>query len=112
MDKIKTLTLGDAIRIAINRSGLTLEEIGEALGHTSKTVGRWQLDRNAPRFDDLVRLADLTGYDVTFFADTVEHVTQSGGPTSRYATAPAMPGQQRFTLHAERSERPPLARAA
>jgi transcriptional regulator with XRE-family HTH domain len=109
MDKIKTLTLGDAIRIAINRSGLTLEEIGEALGHTSKTVGRWQLDRNAPRFDDLVRLADLTGYDVTFFADTVERVTQSGGPTSRYGTSG---GQQPFSNHAECSQPAQLRCAA
>ena len=71
MDKIKTLTLADAIRVAVARSGLTLIEIGEALDIDPKTISRWQLGRNTPRFDHLVMLAELTGYDVGFFADTV-----------------------------------------
>lgn len=72
MEKIKTLTLADAIRIAINRSGLTLEEVGKELDVTPKTVGRWQLGRNVPKFDHLVMIADLTGYEVNFFVDAYQ----------------------------------------
>jgi ribosomal protein L31 len=41
MDKIKTLTLADAIRVAVARSGLTLNEIGEALDIDPKTHPAW-----------------------------------------------------------------------
>lgn len=89
-----TITLGDRIRVAINRSGLTLEEVGAAVGVTSKTVGRWQSDDTVPKFDHLVRLAHLTGYDVRFFADAVATLSDRG-PTTRYllSIVPPVTGQ-------------------
>jgi len=72
MSRTSTITLGDAIRIAIVHSGATLEQIGAALHVTPKTLSRWQRGQTIPRFDDLVRLAACTGYDVSFFADAID----------------------------------------
>jgi transcriptional regulator with XRE-family HTH domain len=114
------MTLGERLVLARRRTGLSLREVADQVpGVSMSALAKWETDDRDPGFKRLARVARFYGVDVRWLVEAVDFndvepfvVTQSGEPTSRYATAPAMPGQQRFTLHAERSERPPLARAA
>jgi transcriptional regulator with XRE-family HTH domain len=63
-----SITLGDAIRIAITHTGDSLEVVAAQVGVTSKTLSRWQCDHTEPKFSEVVKLAEVTGYDVSFFA--------------------------------------------
>jgi transcriptional regulator with XRE-family HTH domain len=106
-----TITLSEAIRTARKRAKMEQAELAGAIGVHEKTLGRWERDATKqPPFAAVVRIALVTGQPLELFTSSI--TTQSGGPTSRYIGSAAMPGQQRFTLHAGRSERPPLARAA
>jgi hypothetical protein len=79
-----TITLAEAIRLAIHRSGHTAGWIAAQMNVSARTVSNWQTGATMPKFDDLVHLARITGADVEDFADTIGH-------TRRYPFRQAAP---------------------
>jgi transcriptional regulator with XRE-family HTH domain len=106
-----TITLGDAIRVAISHTGLTLEQLGAILDVTPKTLSRWQKDLTVPKADDLARLAVVTGYDFDFFGSAIRSSVEMppiSGYVRRLALVPPMLGQQTLDFDID----PPPARSA
>jgi len=75
-----TITLAEMIRLAIHRSGYTAAWIASEMDVSARTVSNWQTGTTMPKFDDIVRLATITGADV---ADFAEAVTTSNGCYTR-----------------------------
>jgi transcriptional regulator with XRE-family HTH domain len=56
-------TVGDRIRIAITKAGMTQAQVAEAVGRSEQSVRNWVADRNMPSEGQLVRLADALEVD-------------------------------------------------
>ena len=94
------LSLGERLARARKATGLGQRDFSTVVGISARSVSAYELDQRSPSFDTVAPWARVTGAPMEYFA---EAVTQSGGPISRYIGSAAMPGQQRFTLHAGRS---------
>jgi transcriptional regulator with XRE-family HTH domain len=92
-----SITLAEAIRIAIGRTGMTLAEVGVKLGVHEKTVGRWQRGATTPDFDQVVRLASLARMPLSTFADAVTPPSKCFSGHLRLV--PALPGQLALDLN-------------
>jgi transcriptional regulator with XRE-family HTH domain len=109
------LTLGQRLARARKEAGMSQGDLADAIGVSRQTISNYETGGTEDlRFDIVARWGAATDVALEYFGATLVRsvTTQSGEPTSRYIGSAAMPGQQRFTLHAERSERPSLARAA
>lgn len=61
--------LGRRIRRARKASGLSTYDVGEMLGYTHVAVVDWEGGKRKIAFDDLWRVAKITGRELTFFLD-------------------------------------------
>lgn len=75
MEQTTTITFAEAVRLAIKRSGMTLEELGERAQVHPKTLGRWQNGKTMPAFDDVIRFAEATGQPISLFVSAVATVS-------------------------------------
>jgi transcriptional regulator with XRE-family HTH domain len=56
-------TMGDRIRLAIKRAGLTQAQLAEMVGREPQTIRNWVADRHAPSPEQLVKLSDILDVD-------------------------------------------------
>lgn len=61
--------IGMKIREFRNEAGLTLEEVGKAVGKKPRTIGGWQQGRSEPTADELLILCQLFGKRIADFYD-------------------------------------------
>ena len=52
-------TLGDRIRILRSGRALTQQAVAEALGVSRQTVSKWELNKSAPDYDQLIALSQI-----------------------------------------------------
>ena len=105
------LTLGNRLAVARHRTGLSLRQVADRVPTISMSaLAKWEADDREPGLFRIARLARFYDVDLRWLVEGIDiddveafSTTQSGGPTSRYIGSAAMPGQQRFTLHAGRS---------
>lgn len=59
------------LREARVEAGLTLKELAEALGVDTRTVARWQAEKNAqrPKYERLVQIARILNKPVSYFLE-------------------------------------------
>lgn len=56
------MTLGQVIRAARKRQGLTRRDVADALGVSRSTVAYWEGDQRRPSLGRLAALADVLGW--------------------------------------------------
>lgn len=71
------LTVGEKIRWARKRCGLSLDRLGEAVGTSRQHLIRLEAGRHVPRQDLLERIADATGQPVAFFGESADDQRQA-----------------------------------
>lgn len=64
--------MGGRIRTARLEAHLTIPSIARELGVNERTVSGWQAGRSLPRYEMLVRLADLLGKPLSYFLEGEE----------------------------------------
>jgi transcriptional regulator with XRE-family HTH domain len=60
---MKQETVGERIRIAITKAGLSQAQVAEAVGRSEQSVRNWVADRNMPSEGQMARLADALEVD-------------------------------------------------
>lgn len=60
---MKQETVGERIRIAITKDGLSQAQVAEAVGRSEQSVRNWVADRNMPSEGQMARLADALEVD-------------------------------------------------
>lgn len=64
--KPDTSLLGARIRACREQANLTAQHVAESLGRDRQSVYRWEWGRTNPSLDELTRLAELFGVDVSY----------------------------------------------
>jgi transcriptional regulator with XRE-family HTH domain len=62
------MSLGSQLKAARARTGKDQTELGEVLGVNRTTISRWERDEAVPQFDDVVKVAHVTGWPLDLFA--------------------------------------------
>ena len=65
-------TVGEKIRWARTRAGLSLDRLGEAVGTSRQHLIRLESGKHVPRADLLERIAEATGQEPAFFGESAE----------------------------------------
>lgn len=62
------MRLQEKLRQARINSGLTLQEVADALGYkTRASINHWETGYRVPKLSSLKKLAKLYGVDITYF---------------------------------------------
>jgi transcriptional regulator with XRE-family HTH domain len=62
------MSIGERVRWARKRAGLSQERLAQTIGTTRQVVIRWEQDKHVPNEESRRRLAEATGQDAGFFA--------------------------------------------
>lgn len=62
-------TSGSKIRQARLAAGMTQTALARAINTSERNIVRWETDRNAPRFEHVVAIAQATGQEVGYFTE-------------------------------------------
>lgn len=69
----RELTVGNRIRWARRRAGLSQDKLATLIGTTRQVVIRWEKDRHLPNLQSRERLGEATGQHPDFFRDETRH---------------------------------------
>jgi transcriptional regulator with XRE-family HTH domain len=72
------MSIGERVRWARKRAGLSQERLAQTIGTTRQVVIRWEQDRHVPNEESRRRIAEATGQDAGFFAEADEEDDADG----------------------------------
>lgn len=68
----KTLTIGERIRVARTKAGLSQKALGTALTLSDKAVSAYEVGRAHPSLDILREIGQATGRPLAYFVDDAQ----------------------------------------
>lgn len=78
------MTTGDRIRAMRRRAGLSMRQLGAAVGVSAMAVSKWERGITSPTSEHLLALAAALGVKACTFCERPVTVTLSGGHFWRY----------------------------
>lgn len=86
-----TLQIAKALKRLRRDAGMTIDDVGAAVGRTGKAVSAWETGRSQPSAEMLIDLCRLFGVDISYFYP------------SEVASYDALPADERELLELYRS---------
>lgn len=74
---MKNNNIGNIIKQARKKKGLTQSELGELMGITAVAVGRWETGKRTPRPETIKRLSEALEVDLTASIKTVSFIKRT-----------------------------------
>lgn len=72
------MTVGEKIKSARKKAGLTQKQLGERLGITFQSVAQWETGKRIPKIETLQKIADALCIDVHYFTEENAEIYEDG----------------------------------
>lgn len=99
------MSIGNKIRDARKKAGLTQKELGERLGISYQTIAQWENNLRNPKFTTLQKIADALHVDVSVFLPKEFIDSLSLGPEDELFVGP----DNGFYSRPRRTDKPPIS---
>ncbi|ATF25522.1 XRE family transcriptional regulator [Brochothrix thermosphacta] len=68
---VKTVNIGDKIKDERQKRGYTQKELAERIGVNASVISKYEMNRNRPPLNVLVKIANEVGTPVNYFVDDI-----------------------------------------
>lgn len=74
---MKNNNIGNIIKQARKKKGLTQSELGELMGITAVTVGQWETGKRIPKEETIERISEALEIDLTHSVKSISYIEQT-----------------------------------